>query len=135
MKLSNFIATSIIAVSLAAPSTTPSHAGGTLTFGFEAKNQDQANAVKAGLFIYKLAKKKKGNAIVNQDGNGNAAGIAQSGSGHAGVVHQEGNGHTGTLNQCGNDNAFGLFQFGKNANANVKQCGDGEAGAAVQIGF
>ena len=135
MKLSKLIATSIIAAGLAAPMTTTANAGGTLSFGFKAKNQDEAMAVQTGLLIYKLVKKKKGDAVVDQNGNGNAAGIAQNGSGHTGVVHQDGDGHTGTINQCGNNNSFGLFQFGKKANGNVNQCGNGEAGALFQIGF
>ncbi|MEM7068438.1 MAG: curlin [Pseudomonadota bacterium] len=135
MKLLKITAATLIAASLALPLTTQAHAGGTISFGFNAKNEDEANAVKTGLFIYKLVKNKKGNAVVDQNGNGNAAGIAQDGSGHTGVVHQDGDGHTGTVTQCGNNNSFGLFQFGKNANGNVAQCGNGEAGAMVQIGF
>ena len=135
MKLSKIIATSLIAATLSAPLATTAYAGGTLSFGFNAKNQEEAAAVQTGLLIYKLVQKKKGDAVVSQNGNGNAAGIGQNGSGHTGVVHQDGDGHTGTINQCGNNNSFGLFQFGKNANGNVNQCGNGKAGAMVQIGF
>ena len=135
MKLSKLATLALITAAFVAPLSQSAHAGGSLSLTFKAKNEKQERAVRSGLFIYKLVQKKKGNAVVSQDGNGNAAGIAQTGTGHTGIVHQDGDGHTGTINQCGNNNAHGLFQFGKETTGHVSQCGHGEAGATVQIGF
>ncbi|WP_172297722.1 curlin [Pseudoruegeria sp. HB172150] len=112
----------------------PAMAGGTITFGFNAKNQDEANAIRAGLAIYSLVKDIDTNGHITQNGINNAAGIAQGGKNNKGIIHQDGKNHDGTITQNGNNNACGLFQFGNGATGHVNQNG-GEACLIFQAGF
>lgn len=129
------IMASLVAVTIASTAlTAPAAAGGSISFTVKPKNQDEENALKAGLLIYKVVTLAKDGQI-KQNGVNNIAGLAQLGTGNFGVVHQEGNGHNGTLVQNGNDNAYGLFQFGKNTDNHVVQNGNGEAGATFSFGW
>jgi len=133
---SAMLATTLGLGALAAPvATAPAEAGGQVSFTFNAQDQKQANAMKAGLGLYALANGLKSGGNIVQNGFGNMGGLNQTGSGNFGVVHQDGNGHTGTLTQNGNGNAHGLFQFGENTNSAVNQTGNGQAGATVVIGW
>lgn len=126
-----------IALTLAASTAlaAPAMAGGTLSFSFNARNADEANAVRGGLALYSIINDVKTNGHVTQNGLNNAAAMAQSGNGNRGVIHQEGNGHNASLNQRGNGNAYGVFQVGNGANGHVTQTGNGRAGILFQIGF
>jgi hypothetical protein len=126
---------SLVAVTMVSTAlTVPAAAGGSISFTVKPKNQDEENALKAGLAIYGIVNAVKGGKIT-QKGVNNMAGLAQLGSGNFGVVHQEGSGHNGTLAQNGNGNAYGLFQFGKNTDNHVVQNGNGEAGATFSFGW
>ncbi len=126
---------SLVAVTMATTAlTVPAEAGGSISFTVKPKNQDEENALKAGLAIYGIVNAVKGGKIT-QKGVNNIAGLAQLGSGNFGVVHQEGSGHNGTLAQNGNGNAYGLFQFGKNTDNHVVQNGNGETGATFSFGW
>ena len=126
---------SLVAVTMATTAlTVPAAAGGSISFTVKPKNQDEENALKAGLAIYGIVNAVKGGSI-KQLGNGNSAGLAQLGSGNFGVVHQEGNGHNGSLTQNGNNNSWGIFQFGKGTDAHVTQNGNGGTGATFAFGW
>jgi len=127
----------IIALSLALSTAiaAPAMAGGTISFGFDATNADDANAIRTGLAIYSIFNDVKTNGHVTQNGINNAAALGQHGSGNTGLIHQEGNNHNASLNQNGNNNSYGIFQFGNGANGNVNQTGNGAAGLLFQIGF
>jgi hypothetical protein len=125
----SLLAATIASAALAAPA----HAG-QISIHLDPKNAKQENALKAGLTIYAIVNAVQDGSI-KQNGNDNAAGLAQFGQGNLGVVHQEGDNHTGTLTQNGNNNMCGLFQFGEGTNADVVQNGNGEACATVTFGW
>ena len=127
----------IIALTLAATTAiaAPAMAGGTISFEVEAKNADEANAIRAGLTMYQIVNDIQTNGHISQNGINNVAALAQGGSGNTGVIHQEGNNHDASLQQAGTNNSYGVFQFGDGANGNVQQNGNGEAGLLFQIGF
>ncbi len=131
-RITQIIAAAAIAT---ASFSAPAIAGGSISFTIAPKNQDEAQAMRAGLAIYSLIKAVKGNGAINQHGFNNVAGIAQNGGGNFGVVHQEGDDHNGTLQQNGNHNSYGLFQFGKGTNGRVAQNGHGNIGATFQFGW
>lgn len=112
----------------------PAEAGGQISIGLAPSNQQQANAMKFGLFAYALAEGLSGQGGIVQNGNGNGAGIAQGGNGNFGVVVQDGNGHNGTIRQAGSNNTCGLFQFGHNTNGRCLQSG-GQTGTTFQFGW
>ncbi len=128
---SAFVAAVLSTATLAAPA----HAGGSLSIDLRPANADQDRAMRTGLAIYSLVKSVKGGGAVIQNGNGNAAGIAQHGRGNFGVVQQKGNGHDGSVSQHGNGNAYGLFQFGRNTGAHIAQRGNGGTGMTFQYGW
>lgn len=131
--LKTLTASLVAATITAAALTAPAHAG-QISIHLDPKNAEQENALKAGLTIYAIVNAVQGGSI-KQNGNNNAAGLAQLGQGNLGVVHQEGDHHTGTLTQNGNNNMCGLFQFGKGTSADVVQNGNGEACATVTFGW
>src|SRR5690606_27652001 len=128
------IATSLAALIGTAAFIGPAAAGGSISVSLAPGNAKEEQVMKTGLAIYGIVNAVKSGSI-KQNGNGNAAGLAQLGSGNFGVVHQEGDGHNGTLVQNGNGNAYGIFQFGKNTNANVVQNGNGGTGATFAFGW
>jgi hypothetical protein len=113
---------------------TPAAAGGSISLHLEPKNVKQEQAMRAGLTIYAIVNAVQ-NGSIKQNGNNNAAGLAQIGQGNLGIIHQEGDDHTGTLVQNGDNNACGLFQFGKGTSADVEQNGNGETCATVTFGW
>ena len=113
----------------------PAMAGGTLSFNFDARNGDDANAIRTGLALYSIYNDVKSNGHVSQRGLNNMAALGQRGSGNVGIVHQDGNNHNGSLNQAGNNNSYGVFQFGTGADGQVDQYGNGGAGLLFQVGF
>jgi len=127
----------IIALTLAATTAfaAPAIAGGTLSFEIEAKNADEANAIRAGLAIYNVVNDIQTNGHITQNGVNNIASLAQGGSGNVGVIHQEGDNHDASLHQAGTNGSYGIFQVGDGANGHVHQGGNGEAGLLFQIGF
>ena len=131
-----FLTATVLAAAIgAAALSTPAAAGGQVALTFNARDADEAQAMRMGLGLYALANGLKSGGNIVQRGFGNMAGLAQAGSGNFGVVHQEGDGHAGTLTQTGNGNAHGLFQFGGNTDAHVSQTGNGQAGATVVLGW
>ncbi|NKB29127.1 MAG: curlin [Rhodobacteraceae bacterium] len=113
----------------------PAVAGGQISIAIEPKNEEERQAMRFGLGLYAFAKAIESDAYIEQNGNGNAAGIAQSGNGSFGVIEQDGDGHTATLNQQGDNQAFGIFQIGEGAEGHVDQQIDGDTGLLLQIGF
>jgi len=131
--LKTLIASIFAATIGAAALVTPADAG-QISINLDPKNAKQENALKAGLTIYAIVNAVKDGSIT-QNGNNNAAGLAQIGQGNLGIVHQEGDNHTGTLTQNGDNNMCGLFQFGQGTNADVVQNGNGGACATVTFGW
>ena len=129
--------TTIFALTLAASAAmaVPAFAGGVLSFSYDAKNAEEAHAIRAGLTIYQVVNDIQTNGHISQNGANNLAALAQGGSGHVGIIHQEGNNHNGSIHQTGSNNGYGLFQFGTGANGHVQQHGNGEAGLTLQIGY
>ena len=125
------LAAAIGSASLAAPAA----AGGFLSFSFAPANAEDAQALRTGLQLYSLFNGARQGGSIRQNGNGNEAGIAQNGRGNFGVVHQEGDGHSATLRQNGDRHSYGLFQFGRSADAQVVQDGYGESGVTFQFGW
>lgn len=114
----------------------PAAANGSLSFTLNAGNQQEADAIRAGLTLYQIVQGVETGAFVHQDGSLNGAAIAQvAGGGSVGVIHQEGNRHGATLNQQGHGQSHGIFQFGNGANANVVQTANGQAGLTFQFGL
>ena len=124
----------ILSTTLALFTAVPALAGGSISIEINPSNADEANAIRAGLGIYALAKALEGDANILQNGNGNAAGIGQNGGGNFGVIQQEGNGHEAVLAQNGGGNAYGIFQFGEGTSGQVSQSG-GDTGLLFQFGF
>ncbi|KKB09910.1 hypothetical protein [Devosia chinhatensis] len=116
-------------------STLPAMAGGQISFGFTPANPDQARTLSTGLQIYSLVRGISSGAYAEQNGSGNAAGIAQQGRNNRGIIIQDGNGHTGIIEQNGNNNSCGLFQFGTRTNAQCLQSGNGLSGITTVFGF
>jgi major curlin subunit len=112
----------------------PACAGGWVSVTYAPANARDAGALATGLRLYSLYRGLHG-ASIRQSGHGNAAGIGQNGRGNLGIIQQEGNGHSATLQQNGNDNAYGIFQFGRNTDADVVQNGDGGGGATFSYGW
>ena len=132
--LKTMMASLFAAAIAAAASVTPVNAGGSISLHLEPKNAKQEQAMRTGLTIYAIINAVQ-NASIKQNGNNNAAGLAQIGPGNLGIIHQEGDDHTGTLVQNGDNNACGLFQFGKGTDADVAQSGNGETCATVTLGW
>lgn len=127
----------LIALTLAATTVFAgvAHAGGTISFRIDAKNANEANAIRGGLMLYQIAKDIDANGHITQNGINNVAALAQGGSGNIGIIHQEGDNHNGSIYQNGNSNSCGLFQFGNGANGHVNQNGNGQACLVFQAGF
>jgi minor curlin subunit len=126
----------ILTAALVAATAVPAAAGGTLSFTVNAGTAEEAQAIRAGLTLYQIARGVESGAFVHQDGSFNGAAIAQvAGGGSVGIIHQEGNGHAATLDQQGHGQSHGIFQFGNGANANVVQTGHGQSGLTFQFGF
>lgn len=85
-----------------------------ISFGISAGNQQERDAIAAGLVLYQIANGGDPVEVLTQ--------AAQGGS--VGVIHQEGNGHNGSLAQGGGGNAGGVFQFGNNTDAHLAQNGN-----------
>lgn len=124
------------ATPLAIPSV-PANAG-SIGFTVSPKGED-AEALRAGLRLYSavrsIRKSSKNRAKVEQQGEGNGAGISQRGENNWAHVFQNGRGNTGTISQNGNDNAFALVQMGKRNNTQVTQNGNGNAGLRFEWGW
>ena len=127
----------ILALSLALSTAiaAPVMAGGTISFGFDARNADDANAIRTGLALYSIYSDVKAKGQITQKGTGNTAALMQRGKGNTGLIYQEGNRNNGSLTQTGNNNSYGIFQFGNGANGQVNQTGNGRAGLLFQVGY
>jgi minor curlin subunit len=112
----------------------PAAAGGTITWGYTAKNESEARRMRAGLAIYSLFNDVRSNGHITQNGVNNAAGIAQGGRNNRAIIHQEGRDHSGSIAQRGDNNACGLFQYGRGATGHVRQSG-GQTCIVIQRGF
>ncbi len=127
----------LIALTLAATTamSAPAMAGGTISFSVNAKNADEAQAIRTGLVLYQVFNNVQANGHITQNGINNPAALGQSGNGNIGVIHQEGDNHDASLSQNGNMNSCGIFQFGNGASGHVQQNGNGEACLVLQAGF
>ena len=135
MTFSKFIKPAILATLLAASLSAPASAGGFISFSIDAKNAEEANAIRTGLALYQVANDIKSNGHITQNGIANLAALGQHGTGNVGMIHQEGNGHNASLDQTGTNNSYVIFQFGEGTEGHVAQSGTGEAGLLFQIGF
>lgn len=113
----------------------PALAGGYFSWQYNAKNAEEARAIRAGLAMYSVAKAIESGADIHQIGRDNMAGIGQFGQGNVGIIDQHGNNHTASLTQNGNNNAYGIFQHGAGAISHVVQTGDYGVGITVQYGW
>lgn len=127
----------LIALTVAATTalSAPAMAGGTISLSINAKNADEARAIRHGLIFYNVMNDIKSNGHITQKGVNNLAALGQSGHGNIGVIHQDGNGHNASLSQNGNHNSCGIFQFGNGANGHVQQNGNGQGCLVLQAGF
>ncbi|MCD2177843.1 curlin [Rhizobium sp. C1] len=112
----------------------PAYAGGRISFNIEPGNSRDAALFSTGLRVYSLFRGIK-DGDIRQQGNGNAAGLAQAGRGNLGFIQQQGNGHSATLRQNGNNNAYGIFQYGRGTQDDVVQDGDNGSGATFSYGW
>lgn len=126
----------LTAATLVMATALPATAGGTLSLSLNARGGEAADAIHAGLLIYRLLQGADGDAHVEQNGARNGAAISQrAGRGALGVIHQDGNGHEAILDQRGRGQAHGIFQFGDGARAQVVQRRHGQTGLTFQFGF
>ena len=125
----------ILTLALVAGPVLPAAADGQLTFSFNARNADEARAVRNVLALYARHKDVRQNGRITQEGTGNAASLYQRGADHRGYVQQRGRGHDGSLTQTGRAHAYGLFQSGRGTSAQVTQSGRGRAGFAFVHGW
>ncbi len=121
--------TLVVSTALAAPAL----AGGTITFGYSAKNQDEANLMKLGMVAYELGKDHHKNGKITSQGAGAAAAILNP-HGNAGIVDQYGNGHNGSMVLNGNGTKCMLVQGGNGASNHVNAA-PGETCVVVGIGL
>ncbi|BDW83831.1 hypothetical protein [Roseicyclus marinus] len=129
------IRSALVAAAIAV-TTLPATAGGTLSLSLSPGSGAQADMLRAGLALYRIARGVESGAFVHQDGSLNGAALRQlAGSGSQGLIHQEGNGHSALLDQRGYGQSHGIFQFGNGAQANVVQTRNGQAGLTFQFGF
>ncbi len=109
-------------------------AGGRISFDVAPRNSRDAELFSTGLRVYSLFRGIK-DGDIRQQGNNNAAGLAQGGRGNLGIIQQQGNGNRGTLRQNGNNNAYGLFQYGRNNDDEIVQNGNNRSGATFSFGW
>lgn len=129
------IRSAIIAATLAVTAL-PAAAGGTLSLNLTPGSRAEADLLRAGLVLYRIARGIESDAFVHQDGNLNAAALRQlAGSGSQALIHQEGSGHSAMLDQQGYGQSHGIFQFGSGARAHVVQTRNGQSGLTFQFGF
>ncbi|MDG3041328.1 hypothetical protein [Roseicyclus marinus] len=127
---------SALLAAILATTALPAAAGGTLSLSLTPGSGAQADLLRAGFAIYRIARGIESGAFVHQDGSQNGAALRQiAGSGSQGIIHQEGNGHSAMLDQQGYGQSHGVFQFGNGARANVAQTRNGQAGLTFQFGF
>ena len=112
----------------------PAEAGGRISFDVAPRNQREAAIFSTGIRVYSLFRGVKDGEI-RQQGNGNAAGLAQAGRGNVGFIQQQGNGHRATLQQNGDNNAYGIFQYGRNTDDEIVQNGNNRSGATFSFGW
>lgn len=128
------LSTATATTAMLAPQTAEAGSG-SVAIQLNARNADEAMALRFGLALYAMHQDVRSNGHVSQNGAHNAAGILQSGRGSQAIVHQEGDGHRGSVTQRGNNHAHGLFQFGRNTDAHVEQHGHGETGVTIVYGW
>lgn len=127
---------SALLAALLAATALPATAGGTLSLSLTPASGAQADMLRAGVALYRIARGIESGAFVHQDGRMNGAALRQvAGGGSQGLIHQEGNGHSAMLDQQGYGQSHGIFQFGNGARANVVQTRNGQAGLTFQFGF
>ena len=98
------------------------------------KDAHQAQGVRDSLRLLGWAQGARGNAVVDQRGRNNAAGVAQHGSGNLAIVGQRGSNNSANLAQNGNNNALAVFQIGRNRQLDASQTGNGKTAIIVQTG-
>lgn len=135
MTPTRILSAALIAAALSGAFAAPAAAGGSVSWNFVPQNRQEEQVVRNGLVLYQYINQAKGNAVVNQKGRNNNAGLSQNGKGNLGVIHQDGKGHNATLDQKGRNNAYGIFQYGKKTDAAVTQRGNGNAGMLFQWGW
>lgn len=128
MKLTLTALTLAISTAIAAPAM----AGGTITFGYVAKNADEARLMRGGMAIYSLARDHEQNGKITNQGLGTAFGL-MTGQGNHGILEQHGNNHNGGMVLNGNS-ACALVQTGNGAN-NVVNANNGATCVMLGIGL
>ncbi len=102
-----------LALAVSTAFAAPAMAGGTITFGYSAKTQDEANFMRAGMAIYTLAKDHHDNGRITEGAANTAIGIVTSNGNHA-ILDQQGNNHEAGM-VMGNNGACMLVQRGNGA--------------------
>lgn len=128
MKTTLTALTLAVSTALAVPAT----AGGTLTLGYVAKNNDEAMLMRGGMAAYLLMKDHEKNGKITGQGVGSALTLMQ-GTGNVGILEQHGNNHTAGMNLNGNS-ACALVQTGNGA-SNVVNAGGGATCVMLGIGL
>jgi len=126
----------LIALALAASTAlaaVPASAGGTITFGYSAKNQDEANALRLGMALYTLGKDHHDNGKITESGVKNAVDWVNPNTNTA-YVEQNGNGHSGGLALQGGGTKCALIQHGNGATNHVN-AGAGDTCVVLGIGL
>ena len=113
----------------------PALADTVISLQLSPRNAQEADALRLGLALYAIHREFRSEAVIDQIGQGNAAGIVQLGQGNLGLIRQRGRDHTATLGQTGTGQAFAIFQNGRGTRADVVQTGPASAGILFQYGW
>lgn len=111
----------------------PAMAGGTITFGYSAKNQDEANLMRLGMAIYTLGKDHHDNGQITEGGVRNAVDWVNPNTNTA-YTEQNGNNHNGSMTMNGGGTKCALIQHGNGANNHV-HAGSGDTCIVLGIGL
>lgn len=115
MKLTLSALTLAVATAIAAPAV----AGPTITFGYVAKNHDEAVLMRGGMAAWTLLRDHEKNGKITHNGVGAALNLFHNGGA---IVEQHGNGHKANVGVSGKS-ACTLVQTGNGATNNVYASG------------
>lgn len=96
-----------------------------------AKQGRQAQAQPASTQVVRSAPSR---VVVNQQGRGNGAAIAQNGPANNAAINQQGANNTGQVSQDGANNSAAIYQLGQNNTGAIVQNGSNNDACLVQLG-
>lgn len=131
MSISSIKLALVCALALGTVPLAPVQAG-SLSFSLNARNAQEARALRTAVTLYSIHRDIRSGADVRQVGRNHAAGLTQSGGNNRGIIHQRGRNHSANLTQRGGNNAQVILQYGNGAHADVAQHG-GQAGILLQF--